>query len=287
MKNSMTIEIQITDLYKSFNDEKVLEGVNLSIMTGEMIAIVGGSGCGKTVLFNTILGQYPVDNGKILVNDRTHGSGDLKDITSFNNLEIDDIHKHWGVVFQKNALFSGTVYKNIALWLYEVKGLDDDAILPIAQSALRDVGLPYDQDFLDTAQSDLSGGMAKRLAIARAIAMDPYVIFYDEPTTGLDPSSSEQIYKLIQKTHNTKLHDGSSRTSLIITHDKDLLSQLRPRIAMLHQGKIYFDGPFEDFENADSDIIRPYFELMPILDQRYMEDIPKIPEPNNRRGILM
>lgn len=287
MSSKEHTEILIDNVSKSFMDNDVLKGINLEITSGEIIAIVGGSGCGKTVLLNTILGQYAPDAGRILVYDRTHENGDLRDITEFTRFEIDNIHKHWGVVFQRNALFSGTVYKNIALWLTEVKDLEDSEILQIAQRTLGAVGLPADQNFLNTDQNKLSGGMAKRLALARALSMDPYVIFYDEPTTGLDPRSSEQIHKLIQATHNLKLPDNSNRTTLIITHDKDLLSRLRPRTVMLHNGIVHFDGLFDDFEVSDSEIIRPYFDLMPVLDQRYMEEIPQIPDISKRKGLIM
>ena len=287
MKNKKHIEIEIKNIYKSFGDNNVLTGIDLTFYSGEIIAIVGGSGCGKTVLLNTILGQYPPDKGNILVLDRTRKNGKLRDLSDFSTFEIEDIHKHWGVVFQRNALFSGSVYLNIALWLKEIKRLDDEDIMPIAQNALQKVGLPFDDEFLDSPQNELSGGMAKRLAIARAISMDPYVIFYDEPTTGLDPISSEQIHNLLLLTHDLELPDKSDRTTIIITHDKDLLSRLRPRTIMLHDGKVYFDGPFEEFENSDSEIIRPYFELMPILDQRKLEDITMEPDTEGRKGLLM
>ena len=136
MDNQQPIEIKIENLHKSFDENKVLLGIDLVFHRGEIIAIVGGSGCGKTVLVNTILGQYPPDKGRISVVDHSQKNGQLRDLSEFNNFEIDDIHKHWGVVFQRNALFSGTVYKNIALWLTEVKGLEDDEILPIARKAL-------------------------------------------------------------------------------------------------------------------------------------------------------
>lgn len=287
MNPELQIEILIEGLYKSFKDNRVLCGVHLKISSREVIAIVGGSGCGKTVLLNAILGLYPLDRGKILVLDRVHDNGNLKNLAEFNAFEIDDIHKHWGVVFQHNALFSGSVYKNIALWLSEIKGLDDSAILPIAERTLHDVGLPTDQDFLNSEQSELSGGMAKRLAIARALSMDPYVIFYDEPTTGLDPTSSKQIHDLIKLTHDMSLPDGSRRTTVIITHDKDLLFRLRPRTVMLHAGKVYFDGPFNDFAASKSEIISPYFDLMPALQQRQLEEKSQIPNLSDRKGLLM
>jgi phospholipid/cholesterol/gamma-HCH transport system ATP-binding protein len=280
-------EIQIEDLRKYFSDNKVLQGVDLAFNSGELIAIVGGSGCGKTVLLNTILGQYAPDKGNIKILDRSNKLWKLKSLADFSEFEIDNVHKHWGVVFQRNALFSGSVFFNIALWLREIKGMDDDVILPIAVRALKAVGLPSDQAFLLTSNNDLSGGMAKRLAIARAISMDPYLFFYDEPTTGLDPVSSAHIHDLIYSIHNAPAEDGSSKTSIIITHDKDLLMRLRPRVVMLHQGKVHFDGAFAEFESADSDVIRPYFKLMPILQSRATESVSVIPDLSRRRGLVV
>lgn len=266
------VEFKTNDLHKSFFGNTVLKGIDLELYSGDMIAIVGGSGCGKTVLLNSILGQYAIDKGCIRILDRTHDIWKLKNINDFSALDIDDIHKHWGVVFQRNALFSGSVYFNIALWLKEIKGLEDDAIKPIAERALASVDLPNDKQFMEKSSNELSGGMAKRLAIARAISMDPYVLFYDEPTTGLDPTSSTNIHDLIFNIHSSTMKDGSKRTSIIITHDKDLLSRLRPRTIMLHDGKIHFDGPYDEFEKSQSDVIRPYFEIMPVLHEQLNEE---------------
>ena len=287
MKPYSRIEIQIENLHKYFGNHKVLRGINLEFHTGEIIAIVGASGCGKTVLLNVILGQYAPDKGDIRILDRTHKEWKLKNLSEFDGLDIDTIHRHWGVVFQRNALFSGSVFFNIALWLREIKGLKDDAILPITKRALAAVGLPFDQAFLERSSNDLSGGMAKRLAIARAISMEPYLFFYDEPTTGLDPTSSANIHDLIYTIHNSTTKINSEKTSIIITHDKDLLMRLRPRTVMLHQGKIHFDGPFEKFEVSDSDVIRPYFKLMPLLQERYKESISITPDLTNRKGLVL
>lgn len=284
MNTASQVEFQIKDLYKSFSGNTVLKGIDLELYSGEIIAIVGGSGCGKTVLLNSILGQYAIDEGSIEILDRTHDVWKLKNINDFSALDIDDIHKHWGVVFQRNALFSGSVYFNIALWLKEIKGLDDDVIKPIAEHALASVDLPNDKHFLDKSSNALSGGMAKRLAIARAISMDPYVLFYDEPTTGLDPASSTNIHDLIFNIHNSKMKDGSKRTSIIITHDKDLLSRLRPRTIMLHHGKVHFDGSFDQFEISQSEVIRPYFEMMPGLHGKLKDETEIEVDLNKRKG---
>ncbi|HKK15545.1 MAG TPA: ATP-binding cassette domain-containing protein [Gammaproteobacteria bacterium] len=281
------VEIEIRDLHKSFGSNDVLRGINLSLFRGEITAIVGGSGCGKTVLLNTILGQYSADSGSIKVLDRTGDEPVLKGLSDFGELEIDDIHRHWGVVFQRNALFSGSVFFNIALWLREIKGMDDEAIKPIAVNALKEVGLPESRDFLERNSNELSGGMAKRLAIARAIAMDPYVMFYDEPTTGLDPTSSANIHNLIFKIHNAGTNGQGGKTSIIITHDKDLLIRLRPRTVMLHEGKVYFDGPFEEFEASESEVIRPYFDLMPVLQGRFRESESIDPDLTGRKGLIV
>lgn len=261
-------EIHIEGLHKAFDGHHVLRGVDLVVRQGEMLAIVGGSGCGKTVLLNHVLGQFSPDRGRVMVADHSQQPETMVDIAALDDREICDIHTHWGVVFQRNALFSGTVFDNIALWLREIRNLDDDAILPIAQNALAAVALPIDDDFLATHTESLSGGMAKRLAIARALSMDPLVLFYDEPTTGLDPTSANQIQNLVLATHTARTSTNKRRTTLIITHDKDLLTRLEPRIVMLHEGLIAFDGPFAEFKHSTSPIIRPYFELMPMLNVR-------------------
>ena len=265
------IEIQTVGLHKSFSDNLVLNGVDLSIHEGDTVAIVGGSGCGKTVLMNLILGQLKPDSGEIFVID--HDKPDLPfcKLSEIDEFDLDNLHKHWGVVFQRNALFSGTVYENIALWLKEVRSMKDDDILPIARKSLESVSLPTDDEFLYMDHDQLSGGMAKRLAVARALAMGPVVLFYDEPTTGLDPTSSAQIHDLIFATHNEILPAGMTRTTIIITHDKDLLNRLQPRTIMLHGGKVFFDGSFDGFKRSRSKIIRPYFDLMPVLHKREPE----------------
>ena len=272
-ENRAAVEIQVEGLHKAFDDRPVLRGVDLVIPTGDFVAVVGGSGCGKTVLLSHLLGLLQPDAGRVLVaapDLAPPDAGDcpLVDLAGLDPNQLDDLHTHWGVVFQRNALFSGSVLDNIGLWLEEVRHLDDAAIAAIAAQVLDAVGLPGDRDFLDGRVDALSGGMAKRIAIARALAMQPRCMFYDEPTTGLDPVTASQIQDLLLSTHDGAAPPSRRRTTVIITHDKDLLSRLRPRVVMLHDGKVSFDGPFEAFEASDSPIIRPYFELMPVLHRR-------------------
>ncbi len=259
-------EFVVEGLHKSFDGKHVLRGIDLTIGRGDFVAIVGGSGCGKTVLLNHILGQLTPDEGRVLVTDHSRPDEPLVDTAKIEDEDLDRLHAQWGVVFQRNALFSGTVFDNIALWLREVRNLEDDEIRDIALRVLAAVHLPADDVFLDTPAEDLSGGMAKRLAVARALSMDPKVLFFDEPTTGLDPTSAAQIQDLVLASHFARAGAGGQpTTTVVVTHDKDLLKRLHPRSVMLHEGKVYFDGPFAEFEASTSPIIRPYFELMPAL----------------------
>ncbi|NQU60800.1 MAG: ATP-binding cassette domain-containing protein [Rhodospirillales bacterium] len=266
--NEAGSEIRIEGLKKAFGDHRVLDGVDLDIRRGDIVAIVGGSGCGKTVLLNHILGELIPDAGSVRVVDYRKPDEPLVDIATLDDHEFDLIQTRWGVVFQRNALFSGTVYDNIELWLKEVRDLDDEEIEAIAERVLAAVALPEGAEFLHTTIESLSGGMAKRLAIARAISMEPKVIFYDEPTTGLDPTSAAQIQDLVFATHHEGAPAPPGRTTVIITHDKDLLNRLHPRIVLLHDGRVAFDGPFAEFEASDTPVIRPYFDLMPVLHRR-------------------
>ena len=261
-------EILIEDAAKAFDGHWVLTGIDLTIRQGDVLAIVGGSGCGKTVLMNLILNQLAPDRGRVLVTDHELAGEPLVDLAEIDNDEMNRIHMHWGVVFQRNALFSGSVFDNIALWLREVKNFDDGAIEAVARRVLAAVDLPVGDDFLAHPTDALSGGMAKRLAVARALSMNPAVIFYDEPTTGLDPSNSAHIHDLIHTTHFEARPGEPVRITVIITHDKDLLKRLKPRTVLIDDGRVFFDGSLDAFEASDAPEIRPYFELMPALHER-------------------
>jgi phospholipid/cholesterol/gamma-HCH transport system ATP-binding protein len=159
------------------------------------------------------------------------------------------------------------VEANIALPLREVQQLDEATIRSKVREALREVAL-VPEKVLDLIVDQLSGGMAKRVAIARALAMDPILLIYDEPTTGLDPQVAEQIQLLIKSTHSKRTASGFARTSVFITHDKDMLYRLQPRTIMLDGEHIVFDGTYGEFQNSKSPIIKPYFDLMPRLHSR-------------------
>lgn len=262
------IEIRVEHLSKAFGRNQVLKDVSLEIERGSVVALVGGSGSGKTVLLEHLIGALNPDAGRVLVADHETDGAPLVDIGAVSEDEMDRIRRHWAIVFQRNALFSGTVYDNIALWFREVMRLPEPEIETIVTTSLASVGLdPSTVRALD--RDELSGGMQKRVAVARAISMKPMLIFYDEPTTGLDPHHASQIHELIADVHDQEVDDGRTlRTTVVITHDKDLLRRIEPRIVMLHESRVFFDGPYAEFAASDSPIIRPYFEFMPVLQSR-------------------
>ena len=258
------IELRVEDLHKSFGRNQVLRGVNLEIRRGEMVAIVGSSGCGKTVLLKHMIGHLEPDCGRVLVADHETPGTPLTDLATLSPGEMDRLRRHWAVVFQRNALFTGTVYQNIALGLEDVKGLEEPEIGKRIHDVVASVGLDPDQ-VPQMNRESLSGGMAKRVAVARALALDPLLLFYDEPTTGLDPEFAQRIQDLVRDVHEKKTSTGGVRTSIIVTHDIGLLCRLQPRVVMLHQGQVLFDGPAAEFEKSPSPHIKPYLDLMPVL----------------------
>jgi phospholipid/cholesterol/gamma-HCH transport system ATP-binding protein len=261
------VELRVENLHKSFGRNYVLRGVNLEIRRGEMVAIVGSSGCGKTVLLKHMIGHLQPDRGRVLVADHESRESPLTDLATLSSMEMDRLRRHWAVVFQRNALYTGTVYDNIALGLEDVKGLNDEQIRQRIQDVVKSVGL--DPDMVpQMKREELSGGMAKRVAVARALSFDPLLIFFDEPTTGLDPEHSEQIQDLVSQVHHRQPEPGIDRTTVIVTHDIGLLCRLQPRVVMLHNGLVLFDGPAEKFEKSTSPPIKPYLDLMPALHRR-------------------
>jgi phospholipid/cholesterol/gamma-HCH transport system ATP-binding protein len=270
-------EVVIEDLHKAFDGKPVLEGVNLRIDRGEMVAIVGGSGCGKTVLLKHITGHFTADKGRVWVADHesgTNGQGEapLLEIGTASESKLDEVRMHWAVVFQRNALLTGDVFDNLAMLPRELRAMTNEQILPLAVKALKDVGLDPEL-VLHRSRDMLSGGMAKRVAVARALVMDPVLILYDEPTSGLDPEMCVQIHDLIKATHHTQpqiaaQRPGAVRTTIVVTHDTELLRRLKPRVVMLHAGRVLFDGSFEAFTQSADPHITPYLQQMHLLHQR-------------------
>ena len=237
--------IEIKDVYKSFGDNQVLRGVNLTINKGETAVIIGRSGCGKSVLLKLIIGLLKPDRGKILVN------GD--DITSLNASQLNKVRQKFGMVFQAAALLdSMTVDENVGLGLREHARLEEEQVKQKVKEKLKMVGLSGVEDQKPAA---LSGGMKKRVGLARAIAMDPEYVLYDEPTTGLDPIMADVINELIINLRNT-----ISITSIAVTHDIVSAYKIADRIAMLYEGKIVFVGTPEEVKNTDHPVVRQFVE---------------------------
>jgi phospholipid/cholesterol/gamma-HCH transport system ATP-binding protein len=251
------VEIRVEGVCKSFDGRLVLDRVNLSVCRGELVAIVGSSGSGKTTLLRHLTGHFTPDQGRVFLADHEREGSPLVDLATLKRGEMERVERHFAVVFQENGLLSGTVYDDIALPLRIVQGLGEGVVRDRVTDVLRAVGL----DVVEVAPADvdqLSGGMRKRVAIAAALALDPALILYDEPTAGLDPGRSWQIQDLIKAVHCLPTAMGLPRTSLAITHDKDLLDRLRPRIVMLERGRVIFDGTYAAFERSALPAIKPY-----------------------------
>lgn len=261
------IELRAEGVRKAFGERVVLDGIDLDVIRGEFVAIVGGSGSGKTVLLHLLSGLMPVSDGRIFVADHSREGAPLVDFGLLDHDQVEAVRMHWGFVFQRNALFSGTVFDNVALLLREHTDLDESQIDERVRTSIANVALDVD-DVLFKDRDSLSGGMAKRVAIARAIAIDPALLFYDEPTTGLDPVIGAHIHDLLFTMHHQPARGQRTRTSVVVTHDRDLLRRLRPRVLMLHEGRICFLGPYEEFERQREGPAAEYMRAMPVLQAR-------------------
>lgn len=263
---SAHVEIRTEGVRKAFGEQVVLRGSDLELLCGQIVAVVGASGSGKTVLLDIMTGLMRPDAGRVLVADHSRPGAPVRDLWTLTPEELDGVRLHWSIVFQRNALFTGTVYDNIALWLREHTDLSEEQIGRRVRESLKAAALAPD-DVMKKDRDELSGGMAKRVAIARAIAVRPKVIFYDEPTTGLDPVISAAIHELIFKNHHEH-PTGEVRTTIVVTHDKDLLRRVRPRVVMLHQGGVAFDGTYEEFTESENPVAQEYLRQMPVLQAR-------------------
>ena len=232
----MTPKIQLIGVKKRFGSKQVLDGVDLTIEPGSSLVIIGGSGTGKSVTIKSILGIIRPDEGTILV--------DGEDITHANGAARDRVMRKFGMLFQGAALFDSLpVWENVAFGLIQGRGMARKAAREIAIQKLAKVGLAADVG--DLFPVELSGGMQKRVGLARAIAADPEIIFFDEPTTGLDPIMADVINDLIVAT----VKDVGA-TTLSITHDMVSARKISHRIAMLYGGKIIWQGPTADIDKS-------------------------------------
>ncbi len=237
--------IKIIDLKKAFNDKPVLDGVNLEIEKGKITVIIGRSGEGKSVLIKHIIGIMKPDSGEILL--------DGQDITKMTERELNEVRRRFGMLFQGAALFDSlTVGENVAFPLREHTIMPEEDLQELVIEKLRLVGL---KDVEDMMPADLSGGMKKRVGLARAVAMDPEIVLFDEPTTGLDPIMSDNIGTLILDTQR-----DLKTTYIAITHDMQLTYKIADKIAMLHQGKIIEEGSVEYIKNCKNPIVRQFVE---------------------------
>ena len=237
--------IEIQNLSKSFDDHKVLDRVNLTIKTGETMVIIGRSGCGKSVLLKHMIGLMRPDQGVVLI--------DGVDVTHLTGRELDKVRLKFGMLFQAAALFdSMTVLENVAFPLQEHSTLSAAAIDQRVHECLQLVGLEKVDELYP---SELSGGMRKRVGLARALAMNPEMVLYDEPTTGIDPIMGDIINDLI-----IALRDRLKVTSVVVTHDMRSAYKVADRMAMLYNGGIVEVGTPEEIRHSKNAIVQQFIK---------------------------
>ena len=244
-EEATTPAVELRGLVKSFEGNRVLRGLHLAIRAGESLTIIGGSGSGKSVLLRLIIGLLKPEAGQILLEGQ--------DIVPLRERELLVVRRKVGMVFQGSALFDSlTVGENVAYALREHTTWDEDRIRARVREVLDLVGLEAVEE-MDPAE--LSGGMRKRVAVARAIALPPRILLYDEPTTGLDPSNVEKVNELI-----LALKGKLGVTSVVVTHDMPSALKVSDRLAMLHEGRIGAVGSPEEIQTTHHSLIRDFME---------------------------
>ena len=244
--------IKLVDVCKSFDKSEALKHINLSIKEGETLAIIGGSGSGKSTLLRLLIGLIRPTSGQILVRGR--------DVASLSEEEWDKLRLRMGMVFQYSALFdSMTVGDNVAFGLREHTAKSEAEISRIVQEKLALVGLEGVEQMMP---NELSGGMKKRVGLARAIACEPSVIFYDEPSSGLDPIMTARIDELIV---NTQRKLGV--TSVVVTHDMASACRIADRIAMIYEGELIAVDTVEKFKQINDDRVQAFFRTLSIAEK--------------------
>jgi phospholipid/cholesterol/gamma-HCH transport system ATP-binding protein len=236
--------IKIVNLTKSFGSHKVLDGINLELPAGQITVVIGKSGVGKSVLLKHIIGLVKPDSGQIIV--------DGQDISRLGGRQRQEFKRRCGVLFQGGALFdSMTVFENIAFPLREKTRLPDAEIAQRVRLRLAQMHLSADVE--TKLPDELSGGMRKRVALARAMIQEPEIMFYDEPVTGLDPPMSNTVFHLISKTHQE-----SGYTALMVSHDIPEVFQVAHQVAMLHKGRIIAAGTAEEIQNHPDPVVQSF-----------------------------
>jgi phospholipid/cholesterol/gamma-HCH transport system ATP-binding protein len=235
--------IKLVDIHKSFGKQKVLDGLSLTIDAGKTTVIIGRSGGGKSVLLKHIIGLIKPDRGNVLIEET--------DIIGLSEKDLNEVRKKFGMLFQEAALFdSMTVGENVAFPLREQAKLKDEEIRQIVADRLRAVGLSGVEEKMP---SQLSGGMRKRVGLARAIALHPQIVLFDEPTTGLDPVMTEAINQLIIDTQK-----NFNLTCVVISHDISSIFRIGHKIAMLYEGRIIEYGTPEEIRASDNPVMKQF-----------------------------
>jgi phospholipid/cholesterol/gamma-HCH transport system ATP-binding protein len=245
-ENGSAPVIAVEGLHKSFGTQKVLDGVSLAVKRGETLAVLGRSGTGKSVLLRIIIGLEKPDSGSV----RLHG----QDIGGLALDQLSDIRKKMGFLFQHAALYDSlTVEQNVAFPLqHHKREMSKSERSERAQTLLKEVGM---DGHFDKMPSDISGGMQKRVGLARALALEPDILLLDEPTAGLDPISSGEIDELV-----LKLQQEHQMASIVVTHDLHSAKTIADRLALLDKGKVVIQGSFEELQQSDNEFVREFLK---------------------------
>ena len=242
--------VEFHDVHKAYGAKVVLRGATLRVFRGEVLVILGGSGTGKSVTLRHMLGLEAPDAGRVIVEE--------EDITDLPEEELYRIRKKFGMLFQSGALFdSMTVFENVAFPLREHTEMSEEEIARAVREKLELVNLPNTEHLMPV---DLSGGMRKRVGLARSIVLDPQVILYDEPTTGLDPITSQTINELI-----VDLQAKLNVTSIVVTHDIHSAFSVGDRIAFLHQGVFEWVGSMDEARDSDHPRLRDFLKASAVV----------------------
>jgi phospholipid/cholesterol/gamma-HCH transport system ATP-binding protein len=237
--------IETKDLRISYNNKAVLDGIDLAVNEGEIVTLMGGSGCGKSTLLRAVMRLIPVSGGRIFI-------GDLR-TDNLPETKMNEVRKKMGMVFQEGALFdSMNVRDNVAFALRRHTRMKEREIRGVVRERLEAVGLSGVEERMP---NELSGGMRRRVGIARALALSPKILLYDEPTAGLDPLLTATIVELI-----LKMRDRYGTTSVVVTHDIAAAELVSDRVAMIHDGRLIIKGTFSDLRNSHNPHIRSFLD---------------------------